>query len=238
MSALSNKHVVVFGGSSGIGYAVARAALESGAAVTILGRTPAKLADAASRLGVRGVPVDVEDEAAVLRVAEELPLPDHIYLASGAFVGGGVLDGDMASFRSAFEARIWGSVHVVRAFAPRMRGPASSFVLTGGVSTDRPVKGAWVTAVATAATQQLARCLALELAPIRCNAIAPGWTDTPMWDPILGDSKDDTFAAVSARTPIGRIGRAQETAAAVLALMTNEFINGTTLAANGGLDLV
>lgn len=242
MSNLESQHVVVVGGSSGIGLAVAAGALRSGAQVTLMGRSLERLDDALrmhlpASPPARAVAVDVTDEHAVRQAFASITAPDHVYVSAASFVGGSVLDTAMPALRAALEARLWGAVHVVRAAAPRMRGPGASFVFTGGVSTDRPAKGAWPTAVATAATEQLARCLALELAPLRCNAIAPGWTDTPMWDAILGTAKAETFASVAARTPTGRIVAADDAAQAVLLLMANRALNGEVLHVDGGLRL-
>ena len=242
MNDLQNQHLVLVGGSSGIGLAVAAGALQRGARVTLMGRSRERLDRALaqhlhSHASARAVAVDVTDEAAVRQAFAGFDAPDHVYVSAAGFVGGSVLDSDMASLRGALDARLWGAVHVVRAAAPRMRGPGGSFVFTGGVSTDRPAKGAWPTAVGTAAVEQLARCLALELAPLRFNAIAPGWTDTPMWDGLLGDAKADTFAAVAGRTPIGRLVDADEAAQAVLLLMTNRALNAEVLHVDGGLRL-
>jgi NAD(P)-dependent dehydrogenase (short-subunit alcohol dehydrogenase family) len=183
------------------------------------------------------VATDVTDEAAVKQAFASVEAPDHVHVSAASFVGGSVLDTDMASLRAALDARLWGAVHVVRAAAPRMQGPGGSFVFTGGVSSDRPAKGAWPTAVGTAAAEQLARCLALELAPLRFNAIAPGWTDTPMWDGLLGNAKAETFAAVAGRTPNGRLVHADEAAQAVLLLMANRALNAEVLHVDGGLRL-
>lgn len=235
---LAGQRVAVVGGSSGIGLAVARAARAAGAEVTILARDPARLDAAAHALGdVARQVMDAADDASVTAATAAIPTPDHVYFAAGSFVGGGPLDGVLDDFRAAFEARLWGAIRVVRAFAPAMRA-GGSFVFTGGVSTDRPVKGAWATSVATAASEQLARALALELSPLRCNAIAPGWTRTPMWDAILGADRDATFSAVGARIPTGRIADPDEAAQAVLLLMVNRAINGETLHIDGGDRLV
>jgi NAD(P)-dependent dehydrogenase (short-subunit alcohol dehydrogenase family) len=232
---LAGRHVVVFGGSSGIGLAVARAAVSAGADVSILARSADRLGRAAAALGgVRAVRVDVRDTASVAAAAEALPDPDHVFVSSASFVGGPLLELGIDDARSALDARVWGTVDIVRALAPRMQGPAASFVLTGGISTDRPVKGAWATSIATAATEQLARCIAVELAPLRCNAIAPGWTDTPMWDAVLGADKAAAFAATAGRIPVGRIARPEEAAAAAIALMVTESINGEVLHVDGG----
>jgi len=232
---LSNQHLLVVGGSSGIGLAVARQGLAAGMRVTVLGRKPERLRQAAESLpGIATLPLDIEDAAAVARTLATVPVPDQVYLAAGRFIGGTVFDTPVAELRGAMEARVWGALHCVRALAPRMHGPRASFVLTGGVSTDRPAIGAWMTSVATAAAEQLARVLALELAPLRVNAIAPGWTDTPMWDDILGESKAEQFQAVGQRLPVGRIARADEAAMAVLQLMANPAITGEVLHVDGG----
>lgn len=232
---LSDQHLLVVGGSSGIGLAVAREGLAAGMRVTVLGRNPERLRQAAEALpGVTALPLDVEDAAAVARTLEAVPGPDQVYIAAGRFAGGTVFETPLGELRGAMEARVWGALHCVRALAPRMRGPEASFVLTGGVSTDRPAKGTWMTSVATAAAEQLARVLALELAPLRFNAIAPGWTDTPMWDDILGESKAEQFQAIGQKLPVGRISRAEEAAMAVLQLMANPSITGEVLHVDGG----
>lgn len=242
MNEFHNLHVVVVGGSSGIGLAVAAGALQRGARVTLMGRSADRLDRALTQQlqgnpSARVMPVDVTDESAVQRAFTGVDAPDHVYVSAARFVGGSVLDSDMGSLRAALEARLWGAVHVVRAAAPRMLGPGGSFVFTGGVSTDRPAKGAWPTAVGTAAAEQLARCLALELAPLRFNAIAPGWTDTPMWDGLLGTAKAETFAAIAGRTPTGRLVAVDEAAQAVLLLMANRALNAEVLHVDGGLRL-
>jgi NAD(P)-dependent dehydrogenase (short-subunit alcohol dehydrogenase family) len=239
MISLSNQHIVVVGGSSGIGLEVARLAVEQGAKVTIMGRSRERLDAAALTLeSVQTVALDIAHEAAVKQAFTSIAVPNHVYVSAASFVGGSILDGNLVDFRQALEARLWGSVNVVRAVAKSMLEPGSSFVFTGGLSTDRPVKGAWATAVATAAAEQLARSLALELAPLRFNAIAPGWTDTPMWDGILGDTKAQTFEAIGSQIPVGRIASVSDVAHAVITLMANSFINGEVLHVDGGHRLV
>lgn len=243
MRNFDQQHIVIVGGSSGIGLAVAANALNGGARVTLMGRSAERLEQALTQLSAPSrtnvVAVDIADELAVHEAFARIEAPDHVFVSAAQFVGGSVLDSDMAVLRGAIDQRVWGAVHVVRAAAPRMRdhGRRASFVFTGGVSSDRPAKGAWPTAVATAAAEQLARCLALELAPLRFNAIAPGWTDTPMWDDLLGSAKAETFTSVAARTPTGHIVSADEAAVAVLSLMSNYSINAEVLHVDGGLRL-
>jgi NAD(P)-dependent dehydrogenase (short-subunit alcohol dehydrogenase family) len=235
---LEGQHVVIVGGSSGIGLATAHLAQQLGAMVTLVGRNPERLQWAAAELGgVRSAIADAADEAAIHRALADLPPIHHVYVAAGSFVGGDVLTGEMATFRRAIDTRVWGAVHVVRAAVPKMSG-AGSLIFTGGLSSDRPVAGAWATAVSTAAAEQLARALALELAPIRVNAIAPGWTETPMWNDILGSDKQAMFGQVATQVPVKRLSTAADVAQAVIFLMTSPTVTGEVVHVDGGHRLV
>ena len=92
--------------------------------------------------------------------------------------------------------------------------------------------------IATMATEQLARVLALELAPIRFNAIAPGYTDTPMWDHIFPTNGAQALTDVTKKLLIPRLVTADEVAQAVLLLMQNEAITGETIHVDCGARLV
>ncbi len=238
LNTMNSQHVVIVGGSQGIGLATGSLAQQLGAEVTLVSRDAAKLRRAVEQMaGVRTAIADFADEASIHAAFADLPTIDHVYVAAGSFVGGHVLEGDMADFRRAIDTRVWGSVNVVRAAVPKMNR-AGSLTFTGGLSTDRPVAGAWATSVATAATEQLARALALELAPIRVNAVAPGWTDTPMWDNILGAGKQEAFSGVATKVPMKRLSTAEEVASAVLFLMRSGTITGEVIHIDSGHRLV
>lgn len=238
LQTLSGQHIVIVGGSRGIGLATGSLAKQLGAEVTLISRDLEKLNLVAQQIdGVRTAVADFSDETAITTAFADLPPIDHVYVAAGSFVGGHVLEGNMADFRRAVDTRVWGSVHVVRAAVPKMNG-SGSLTLTGGLSTDRPVAGAWATAVATAATEQLARALALELAPIRVNAVSPGWTDTPMWDSVLGQQKQTVFGQVAAQVLAKRLSTAEEVAQAVIFLMGSGTITGEVIHIDSGHRLV
>lgn len=209
---LKDQHVVIIGGSSGMGRSVAELKrAHPGAALAIL------------RCDVLG------SDLSALRSIGKI---DHVFVSAGQFVGGTFVESDPATIHVALE-RLFGAVNSVRILGPRL-APHGSIVLTGGISTDRPVRGAWATAVSTAATEQLARSLALELAPRRVNAISPGWTDTPMWDEILGPQKGVAFSEVAQKIPTGAIATAEQAALAAIALMLNPGISGEVTHIDGG----
>jgi NAD(P)-dependent dehydrogenase (short-subunit alcohol dehydrogenase family) len=235
---MNGETLVVLGGTRGIGLAVARKAVARGAHVIVAARGADGLAALKAEMPtIQTHAVDATDASALEAFCALLPRVNHLYNAAGAFVGGTLLGGDLATFRAVFEARIWGTAVAIRALGHKI--PAGgSIVLTGGLSTDRPVAGAWATAMATAAAEQMARALALELAPVRVNAVAPGWTDTPMWDAIFGADKRARFAEVAAKLPVGRLAHADEVADAVLFLMNNRAITGEVVHIDGGHRLV
>jgi NAD(P)-dependent dehydrogenase (short-subunit alcohol dehydrogenase family) len=102
-----------------------------------------------------------------------------------------------------------------------------------GTAAIRPIRGASVATASCGAVEAFARALAVDLAPIRVNTIQPGLIDTPFLD-TLGDRRNAIVAAYSERLPVGRAGRAEEVADAVLFLMKNGFVTGITLTIDGG----
>ena len=236
--ALEGERVVVVGGSSGIGLETARQALAAGASVTIAGRSEDRLRRAAADLGgtVRSVVADVTDDGSVKALFDGETRVDHVFLPAGELKpgGGDVLGADLSALRSILESRLLGVVHVVRRARPKMAG--GSITLMSGLYANRPAPGAAIGAAAVAAIDGITRALALDLAPIRVNAVAPGLIDTPLWDS-FGPQREAILAQATA-LPVGRIGRPDEVAAAVLLLMSNGFITGTVLAIDGGGSLV
>jgi NAD(P)-dependent dehydrogenase (short-subunit alcohol dehydrogenase family) len=232
---LKDKVIVVIGGSSGIGLATAKAAAAEGARVTITARSRERLKSAAGEIGegTAAVALDAADESGTRKLFESLPRVDHIFVNAGGVVGDAKLTAATSDIRPAMDIRFWGAVYAAKYARPKM-GDGGSIVVMSGTATLRPIRGAAVASASCAAVEGLARSLAADLAPVRVNAIRPGLIDTPLIDQFFGARKEQMFQEYAARLPVGRVGRAEEVAEAVLFLMKNGFVNGITLTIDGG----
>ena len=184
-----------------------------------------------------GLQLDVDNEHEVNKFFHSFSKIDHIYIAAGSTKLGSVTDGSFEENMLAFNTRLYGSLRVVRAVNDKIN-PGGSIVFTGGVSTDRPISGAWVSGLGTASAEQLARVLVMELPHIRFNAVSPGYTDTPMWDEILGENKAEILASVAEKLPVKKIATSEEIASAVLFLMSNASVTGEIIHIDGGQRLI
>ena len=243
MDTVENQKVLVIGGSSGMGYAIAEAAVDEGAEVAIAARDVDRLEAAAQRLEARGSrPVrrqalKIEDRDAVRRLLESLAPLDHVVLP-GSTVEPRTYDQiDDATARASFDSKFWGPFWTVYDARTLMRR-GGSFVLFSGVAAQRPVSGYVIGACINGALEAATRSLALELGPLglRINTIAPGFIMTPLFENL--HSPEDVaqrLAEAEARLPVGRVGRPDEAAAAALHFMTNGFVTGQVLALDGGM---
>jgi NAD(P)-dependent dehydrogenase (short-subunit alcohol dehydrogenase family) len=233
MTALRSQRVLVLGGSSGIGLATAKLAKDLGADVTITGRSQDRLAQAKAALGeVNAWVGDITREQDTAQAFARLAVVHHVFLAGGGSLFGNLVTLPQAELERIVHERIWAAVYVARAAAAHMT-TGSITLMSGGLGS-RPAPGAAMKHAVLCATEGLARGLALELAPLRVNAIAPGYTQTPAFESLLGDDPAARIREMSAILPLKRVGRAEEVGQAVIALMTNEFINGEVLHVDGG----
>lgn len=229
----SNSKIVVVGGSSGIGFAVARQALAAGAEVVIAARAPDKLHAAAQRLGGRVAveQVDVADEGAVVGFFERVGPFDHLaatikpQLPSGKF-----LDNEMAAVGAAFDAKFWGQYRLAKHAVRHIR-PRGSIVLTSGVAAHRSYPGYSIVSAMNAATEALASALATELAPIRVNTVCPGFVDAEA--PLAG--RAEYVRKLAPNLPLDRLGAADEIAGAYLHLFGSSYATGSVIVVDGGV---
>ena len=232
---LEGKMVVVVGGNSGIGLAVAVAAHAAGAAVVIMGRSVEKLARATAAIGpnATALTVDVTSEASAAEAFAAVPAFDHLFLSAQDAATAPLADTTAEALRPTLDSKIWGAVHVVKQAAGRLR-PGGSITFISGLAARKGYPGFVVAAAANAGIEAVARTLAVELAPVRVNTVCAGVIDTDMLDRVFGDKRAEIVASVAAKLPVKRIGRPEEVADAVLFLMGNEFVTGITLLVDGG----
>jgi NAD(P)-dependent dehydrogenase (short-subunit alcohol dehydrogenase family) len=231
-----NKHIIILGGSSGIGLAVAQAAVAEGARVTIASSNGARVAAALDALpeSAEGKALDLTDERAVQAFFAETGAFDHlVYTAGESLKLARLADTDLEAARRFFELRYWGAYSAAR-HAHGMMRPGGSIVFTSGVASARPGPGWSVAASICSAMEGLTRALALELAPVRVNIVSPGVVRSPLWRDMPAEARDALYAAEEKRLPVGHVGEPEEIAAGYLYLMRQTYVTGQTLAIDGG----
>jgi NAD(P)-dependent dehydrogenase (short-subunit alcohol dehydrogenase family) len=237
---LQQKRVVVVGGSSGIGLAVAQLAASQGAKVVIISSNVERVQKAVESIGgeAQGQAVDVSDEGAVAALFAKLGAFDHLVFTAGDSLHLRDLAAtDLQHARRAFELRYWAALAAVKYGSPHIR-KQGSIVLTTGIAGQRPQKG-WVIAASVCGTiEALTRALAVELAPIRVNAVSPGVVRTNLWQTMSTEEREALYENVGNSLPVGRVGEASEIAQAYLFLMQEGFCTGQTVEVDGGAVLV
>ena len=231
---LKDQTVLIIGRGSGLARAIALAGLAAGARVVAAGRDQETLASAyAGEPGVSTETVDLTDEGSIAALGERLGSLDHVVSTASARARGRVAELDRDAIRLSFDTKVIGPLMLAKHLAPRLN-EGGSFVIFSGVAAAKIAVGTLGVAITNAAADTLARSLALELAPIRVNAISPGVIDTGAWDAFGEQGKADYFAGISARNPARRIGTPEEIAQGVLFALTNRFLTGQTLHIDGG----
>jgi len=231
--ALHGQRVLIVGGSSGIGLAVAAAAARAGAEVTIASRTAAKLDAARATLDgqVTAVVLDTADDEAVGRLLARAEGWDHVVVSAAQTPTGPVRALSLADAKAAMESKFWGAYRVARAARIRDGG---SLTLVSGTLSVRPSATLVLQGAINAALEALAQGLALELAPVRVNAVSPGLIETPIWAGMASGERDALFAGAAQRLPARRIGQAEDVANAVMFLAATPFATGSTVRVDGG----
>ena len=236
---LAGQTVVVIGGSAGIGLETARRARAEGAKVVLTGRNPERLEHAAGEVGAEGTAAfDAGDYDALQSFFDDLPKPiDHVLVTAGAPRYAPPLEMTADEARDALTGHLLLGLEVAKNVDGKIR-PGGGLLLMGGTGGRRIGAGYEIVNAVTAAMPALAASLALDLAPVRVNLIAPGFVDTPLSARLLGDDLDKRREELRSTLPIGRVVGPEDVAALAIHLMINTAVTGATYDIDGGQQLV
>lgn len=237
MAALNGKKVIVIGGASGVGFAVANAVLAAGAEVVVGSSQEPRIQAAAEKLGrgATGRTVDVKDEGSVAAFFDAAGAFDHLVFTAGDWghMFGPTRELDIEASKARMEVRFWGAARVAK-YAMRQIVKDGSITLTGGMLAHRPMPGAPLVTASAHTTEGLAMGLARDLAPVRVNAVCLGLI---MSEQVLtmGEAAIGSFTA---NLPLPRGGTVEEAAEAYLYLMRATYVTGQIVRVDGGGSLV
>lgn len=228
---ISGKKALVFGGTSGIGLATVGQLAQRGAEVVAISRNP----DRAGVLPdmVSTMPCDVLDRQGMDELFRACAPYDIVVSAAtgGERAVGPFIKMDMDGFQGSFD-KLWGYANVVR-YGTEHLADDGAIVLVSGTPARRIKPGMSAIGATGAAVESLVRSVAPEIAPKRLNVVSPGVIDTPM-NPLKGEEREAALTAATASHVIPRAGTSDEVAEAVLFMISNDFVTGTTIDVDGG----
>lgn len=221
--------VVIVGGTAGLGLEIARHYHDSGSAVIVTGRdeTRAQAASEALGEGASGLVFDLAEPASIAAACADVGPVSRLVLSAIARDNNPVKQYDVASAMYLTTMKLVGYTATINALLPNLAAE-SAVLLFGGRAKDRPYPGSTTVTTVNGGISSLIRTLAIELAPIRFNAIHPGIVgDSPYWS-------TKPLDAVLARTPTGRLTTMADVVDASVFLLENRAINGVNLYVDGG----
>lgn len=228
---MKDSKVVVIGGLSGIGRAVAEQAAAAGAHVIVAGR---RAAPADFPGAITAEQVDISDDTSVAALFERIGAFDHLVVTAGPVIGSAKLaDLDIDDAMAAFNVKFFGQMRVAQRALGSIRR-SGSITLTSGLLARKASAGSLVKATMNAATEIMAKTLAKELAPLRVNVVSPGMVETGMWGDMSETDRKAMAARAGAHLPVGRVGQGSDLAQAYLMLMQNGFMTGSVVDVDGG----
>ncbi len=235
-SLLEGRALLVVGGGSGIGKAIASQAAAAGASVHIASRDRAKLEAAAAEIGHAAAfsSIDMTDDTAVKAWAATLPAIDHLVISASSAAHGRFSEVETGAIRNMFDAKFFGPYVVAREVLPKIR-PGGSITFFSGVLSRRPGENCSGLGAVNGAVESLAMALALELGPaIRVNCCSPGMVRSDAYAAMPAEAREDMYRATGESLPIGRVGDTDEIAHAVLFMMSNGYLTGQVIDVDGG----
>jgi NAD(P)-dependent dehydrogenase (short-subunit alcohol dehydrogenase family) len=237
---LKDKVCVVIGGSSGMGFRVAQLVIEGGGKAILGSRNQKNLDAAMAKLGPKASAhvVDNTDKESIARFFAQVPALDYLFTPGATYVTGKIGQLSDSDAESPFRSKYWGQYWAVKHALPKF-AKDGAIVLMSGAASVRPVPGIGAAAyvACNAAVEGLGRGLAVELAPIRVNTVSPGTIDGHLWRSRPDSVREPAFKHYASVAALGRVGTEDEVAQAVIFLMTNTYITGSTLYTDGGYAL-
>ena len=235
---LAGQTVVIIGGSAGIGLETARSARSEGADVILTARNPDRLEAAAREVeAVSTAAFDATDGDALERFFGDLPQIDHVMVSGGGPYYAPLAEMDFAEVRADVERHLVVPMRVARHAIGKVRA-GGSLVFISGTGGRRRGMGLTLIGALTAAAPALTENLAVEIAPIRVNLVAPGFVDTGLSASLLGEGLDARREELRDRLPIRRVVGPEDVAALSVHLMSNTALTGGTYDIDGGQKLV
>ena len=237
---LKDKRIVVLGGSSGIGLAVAQAASREGARSVIVSSNPDRVDAALKTLptGTEGRAADLGNEARVQALFRDFGRFDHLVYTAGENLQLANLDKlDLDWARGFFGLRYWGALAAAKHGAPHIQ-PNGSITFTSGLAAQRPHAGWSVASSICGAMEGLTRALAVELAPIRVNIVSPGVVKSPLWDAMPEAERTALYGRMADTLLLKHVGEPDEVAESYLYLMKQTYGTGQVIGVDGGGALV
>jgi NAD(P)-dependent dehydrogenase (short-subunit alcohol dehydrogenase family) len=233
---LNNQRVVIIGGTSGIGLATARMLASAGAQVVIAGRTQEKVTQALATIegAATGEVVDATSREETTAFFRRIGSFDHLVLTLAGNEGAGefrTLDFDM--LHRVFEAKFWPQLIAAQTGLDFLRKDGS-LTIVSAVTAHTAFAGASGFAAVNGALEAMIPTLALELQPLRVNAVSPGGIATPFWRDLPANMREAFFAQSAEITPVKRFGRAEDVAQVIAMLIDNSFMTSTIIDCDGG----
>lgn len=222
MNSLQDKRILIVGGSSGIGLAVAKAAAERGAEIITASRGKPE------KLSFPHIKFDICNQDDYHGLFSESGSIDHLVISVRPELSPSPFtELDIAAAMKAFETKFWGQLRLIRTAIPYI-SPSGSIVMTSGIAGEKTYKASSVMGCINSAVESLCRSLALELAPLRVNVVSPGFTE----------SKSQKIMDYAKNFPVARLAEAQEIASEYIHLMESAYLTGTVSVVDGGARLI
>ena len=225
-------NVLIVGGTSGLGKHLAQVLASRGDEVIVTGRDKAKAQSVAAQIGgrTRGLALDLAAPEGIAAQLAEVGPVKHLVISAILRDDNSVRNFNVANATKMMTVKLVGYVEVIHALVSRFT-PNASIVLFGGQAKERPYPGSTTVSTVNGGIATMVHTLAVELAPLRVNAIHPGIVgDSPAWS----GRPPEVLERVRTRTPTARLATMADISDAVIFLLENKAVNGTNLAADGG----